>query len=151
MNWNSSAGILSPPLAFFITMLSKAHLTSYSRMSRSRWVTIPLWLFGSLRPFLYTSFVYSFYHFLISSASVWSLQFLPLLCPFLHEMFPWYLQFTWRNLLSFPVYSFSLFLCIVHLRGPPYLSFLFSGTLYLVEYIFSFLLCLCFSFFDSYF
>ena len=123
-------------------MLSKAHLTSYSRMSRSRWVTISLWLFGSLRPFLYTSFVYSFYHFLISSASVWSLPFLLLLCPFLHEMFPWYLQFTWRNLLSFPVYSFSLFLCIVHLREPPYLSLLFSGTLHSNGCIFPFVLFL---------
>ena len=30
---NSSTGILSPPLALFIVMLSKAHLTSHSRMS----------------------------------------------------------------------------------------------------------------------
>ena len=34
--WNSSTGILSPPLAWFIVMLSKAHLTSHSRMSGSR-------------------------------------------------------------------------------------------------------------------
>ena len=31
--WNSSAGIPSPPLALFIVMLPKAHLTSLSRMS----------------------------------------------------------------------------------------------------------------------
>ena len=31
--WNSSAGIPSPPLALFVMMLSKAHLTSHSRMS----------------------------------------------------------------------------------------------------------------------
>ena len=31
--WNSSTGIPSPPLALFIVMLSKAHLTSHSRMS----------------------------------------------------------------------------------------------------------------------
>ena len=43
--WNSSTGIPSPPLALFIVMLSKAHLTSYSRMSGSRWVTTPSWLF----------------------------------------------------------------------------------------------------------
>ena len=30
--WNSSAGIPSPPLALFILMLPKAHLTSHSRM-----------------------------------------------------------------------------------------------------------------------
>ena len=39
--WNSSTGIPSPPLAFFIVMLPKAHLTSHSRMSGSRWVIIP--------------------------------------------------------------------------------------------------------------
>ena len=31
--WNSSTGILSPPLTLFIVMLPKAHLTSRSRMS----------------------------------------------------------------------------------------------------------------------
>ena len=39
--WNSSTGIPSPPLALFIMMLPKAHLTSYSRMSDSRWVITP--------------------------------------------------------------------------------------------------------------
>ena len=29
--WNNSAGIPSPPLALFVVMLSKAHLTSHSR------------------------------------------------------------------------------------------------------------------------
>ena len=33
--WNSSTGMLSPPLALLIVMLSKAHLTSHSRMSGS--------------------------------------------------------------------------------------------------------------------
>ena len=47
--WNSSAGIPSPPLALFIEMLPKAHLTLHPRMSGSRWVTTPLWLYGSLR------------------------------------------------------------------------------------------------------
>ena len=56
--WNSSVGILSPPLALFIVMLSKVHLTSHSRMSGSRWVITPSWLSGSWRPFLYSS-VYS--------------------------------------------------------------------------------------------
>ena len=44
--WNSSTGISSPPLALFVLMLSKAHLTSHSRMSGSRWVITPLWLSG---------------------------------------------------------------------------------------------------------
>ena len=49
--WNSSPGIPSPPLALFIVMLSKAHLTSHSRMSGSRWVITPSWLSGSWRSF----------------------------------------------------------------------------------------------------
>ena len=44
--WNSSTGIPLPPLALFVVMLPKAHLTSHSRMSGSRWVIIPLWLSG---------------------------------------------------------------------------------------------------------
>ena len=51
--WNSSAGIPSPPLALFIAMLSNAHLTSWSRMSGSRWVITPLCLCGSWRSFFY--------------------------------------------------------------------------------------------------
>ena len=74
--WNSSAGIPSPPLALFIVILLRAHLTSHSRMSGSRWVTTPLWLSGPFRPFLYSSAVYSCHLFLISSASVRSLPFL---------------------------------------------------------------------------
>ena len=57
--WNSSTEIPSPPLALIIVMLSKAHLTSHSRMSGSRWVITPSWLSGSWRFFLYSSSVYS--------------------------------------------------------------------------------------------
>ena len=38
--WNSSAGIPSLPLALFIVMLPKTHLTSHSRMSDSRWAGV---------------------------------------------------------------------------------------------------------------
>ena len=88
--WNSSAGIPSLPLAFFVVMLSKAHLTSHPRMSGSRWVITSLWLSGSWRSFLYSSPVYSCHLFLVSSASVRSYHFCPLSSPSLHEMFPWY-------------------------------------------------------------
>jgi len=74
--WNSSTGILPPPLTLFIVMLPKAHLSSHSRMSGSRWVITPSWLSGSWRTFLYSSSVYSCYLFLISSASVRSIRFL---------------------------------------------------------------------------
>ena len=70
---NSSTGIPSPPLTLFVVMLPKVHLTSYSRMSGSRWVITPSWLSGSWRSFLYSSSVYSCHLFLISSASLRSL------------------------------------------------------------------------------
>ena len=47
--WNILAGIPSPPLALFVVMLPKAHLTSHSRISGYRWVITPSWLSGSLR------------------------------------------------------------------------------------------------------
>ena len=47
--WNSSTNIPSPPLALFVMMLPKAHLTSHSRMSGSRWVITSSWLSGSWR------------------------------------------------------------------------------------------------------
>ena len=55
--WNSSTGIPSPPLALFVVMPPKAHLTLHSRMSGSRWVITWLWLSGSWRSFLYSSSV----------------------------------------------------------------------------------------------
>ena len=46
--WNNSTGFPSAPLALFVVMLPKAHLTSHSvKMSGSRWVITPSWLFGS--------------------------------------------------------------------------------------------------------
>ena len=56
---NSSTGNPLPPPALFIAMLHKAHLTSHSKMSGSRWVITLLWLSGSWRSFLCKSFVYS--------------------------------------------------------------------------------------------
>ena len=47
--WNSSTGIPSPPLALFVVMLSKAHLTSHFKMSGSRLVITSSWLSGSWR------------------------------------------------------------------------------------------------------
>ena len=55
----SWTGIPSPPLALFVVMLPKAHLTSHSRMSGSRWVRVitPWWLSGSWRCLLCSSSV----------------------------------------------------------------------------------------------
>ena len=48
--WRST-GNPSPPLALFVVLLPKAHLTLHCRMSGSRWVITPLWLSGSWRSF----------------------------------------------------------------------------------------------------
>ena len=51
--WNSSTGIPSPLLAWFIVMIPKAHLTSHSRMFGSSWVITPSWLSGSWSSFFF--------------------------------------------------------------------------------------------------
>ena len=48
LNWT---GIPSPPLALFAVMLSKAHLTSHSKMPGSRLVITSSWLSGLWRSF----------------------------------------------------------------------------------------------------
>ena len=79
--WQSSTGIPSPPLALFVVMLPKAHLTSHSKMSGSRWVSTPSWLSRLWRSFLYSPSVYPCYLFLISSAFVKSIKFLSFIVP----------------------------------------------------------------------
>ena len=88
-------------------MLPKAHLTSHSRMSGSRWVITPLWLSRLWRSFLYSSSVYSCHLFLISSAFV---RFIPFLS-FIEPIFAWNvplvsLIFLKRSLV-FPMLLFS--------------------------------------------
>ena len=135
--WNSSTGTPSPPLALFVVMLPKAHLTSHSRMSGSRWVSTPLWLFGSWRSFLYSS-VYSYHLFLIPSASVRSIS--VLYCA--HLCMKCSLGISHFLEESFPFFCFPLFLCIDHWGRLSYLFLLFFGTLHSKGYIFPFLLCL---------
>ena len=104
--WNSSTGIPSPPLALFV-MLLKAHLTSHSRMSGSRWVITPSWLSGSWRSFLYSSYVYSCQLFLISSASVRSTPLLSFIVRiFARNVLLVFLIFLKRSLV-FPILLFS--------------------------------------------
>ena len=115
--WNSSARILSPPLALFIVMLPKAHLTSHCRMSVSRWVITPLWLSGSWRSFLYSSSVYSYNLFLTSSDSVKSIPFLP----FIALTFAWNISlisliFLKRSLV-FPILFFIYFFALIIEKG----------------------------------
>ena len=67
--WKSTTGIPSPPPALFVVMLSKAHLTSHSRMSGSRWAITPSWLsylHAYMYPFWYLRFVLSILAILIN-------------------------------------------------------------------------------------
>ena len=105
--WNSSTGIPSTPLALFIVMLPRAHLTSHSRMSYSRWVITPLWLSGSWRSFLYSSSVYSCHLFLISSASVRSILFLSFIEPIFTWNVPLVSLIFLKRSLVFPILLFS--------------------------------------------
>ena len=73
--WNSSNGIPLPPLALFIVMLPKAHLTSHSRMNDHTIMII--WVMK----IFFVSSVYSCLPFLISSASVRSRPFLSFIVP----------------------------------------------------------------------
>ena len=148
---NSSAGIPSPPLPLFMIMLSKAFLTSQSRMSSSRWVATPSWLSKSWRHFLNSSFAYSCHLFLLSSASVISLWFFVtyhahpcIKCSLTISNFIDQISGLTYSIVF--LYSFALF---IYLRRPSYLSFVNSGRLQLgISFLFSF--AFCFSSFLSY-
>ena len=126
--WNSSTGIPSLPLVLFIVMLPKAHLTSHSRMSDSRWVWVitPSWLSGSWRSFLCGSSVYSCHLLLISSASVsfvrWHLMRLQIINRTLFYNFTlsvmyWSLFFHLKlqqcRVLFYPNRLYFLFICLI--------------------------------------
>ena len=105
--WNSSTGIPSPPLALFLVVLSKAHLTSHSRMSGPRWVIAPSRVAGSLILFLYSASGYSYNLFLISSASIRSIQFLSFIEPIFAWNIPLLSQIFLKRCLVFPISLFS--------------------------------------------
>ena len=88
-------------------MLPKAHLTSDSGMSGSRWVITPLWLSGSWRSFLYSS-VYSCYLFkkyLLLLLGPY--HFCPLLCPIFAWNVPFISLIFLKRSLVFPILLFS--------------------------------------------
>ena len=104
--WNSSTGIPSPPLALFVVMLLKAQLILHSGMSGCRWVITPWWSSGSWRSFLYSSSVYSFHLFLISSASVRSISFLSFIVPIFAWNVPLVSLIFLKRSLVFPILLF---------------------------------------------
>ena len=103
--WNSSPGIPSPPLALFEVMLSKAHLTSHSRTSGSRWVITPSWLSGFFCIVLLCILATSSY--LVSSASVRSRPFLSFIEPIFAWNVPLVSLIFLKRSLVFPILLFS--------------------------------------------
>ena len=87
-------------------MLPKAHLTSHSRMSGSRWVITQSWLSELWRSFLYRSSVYSC-HILMSPASVRSIQFLSFIVPIFAWDVPLVSLVFLKRSLVFPILLFS--------------------------------------------
>ena len=105
--WNSSTGIPSPPLALFIVMLPKAHLTWHSRMSGSRWVITPSWLSGPWRS-CFVSFLCVFLPpFLNISASVRSISFLSFIVPIFAWNVPLVSLIFLKRSIIFPILLFS--------------------------------------------
>ena len=105
--WNSSTEIPSTPLALFVVMIPKIHLTLYSRISGSRWVITPSWLSRSWRSFLYSCFVYSCHLFLIFSASIRAIQFLCFIVPIFAWNVPLVSLIFLKRSLVFPILLFS--------------------------------------------
>ena len=97
----------SPPLALFVVILPKAHLTSHSRMSGSRWVMTPSWLSGLITLFLYSSSVYSCHLYLLSSAYVRSFPFLSFIEPIFAWNIPLVSLIFLKRSLVFPILLFS--------------------------------------------
>ena len=127
--WHIECSTFSPPLTLFVVMLPKAHLTSHSTMSGSRWVITPQWSSWSWRPFLYSSSMYSYHLFLISSASVRSIPFLSFIKPIFAWNVPLVSLIFLKRSLVFPILCFPIFLCTDHWGRLSYLSLLFFGTL----------------------
>ena len=100
--WNRSTGIPSPLLALVVVMLRKAHLNSHFRMSGSRWMTTPLWLSRSLRPFLY-NYLYFCHLLLIAFAFVRSLPFLFFIMPLLAWNVPLIFRGQKKRSFVFPI------------------------------------------------
>ena len=87
-------------------MFPKAHMTSHSRMSDSRWVITPSWLSGSWRSFLYSSSVYSCHLFLISSVYVRFIPFLSYIVPIFAWNIPLVSLIFLKRSLVFPILLF---------------------------------------------
>ena len=89
--WSSLAGIPSPPLTLFIVILPKTHLTP-------KCLALGEWSHHSIYLGYWDLFCIVLCILATSSLSLLLLLgpycFCPFLCPYLDEVFPWYLQFS---------------------------------------------------------
>ena len=108
-----------------IVMLSKAHLTSHSRMSGCQVSDHTIVIIWIMKIFLYSSSVYSCQLFLISSVSVRSIQFLSFIEPIFAWNVPLISLIFLKGFLVFPFRCFPLFLCIDLWERLSYLHLLF--------------------------
>ena len=106
--WNSSTEIPSPPLALFIVMLSKAYLTSHSRMYGSRWVITPSWLSGSWRSFFVQFFCVFLPRLLNKIPNIFDFHWLPFWKPTWTFGSSW---FTYCWSLAWRILSITLLVC----------------------------------------
>ena len=145
--FHSSPGIPSHPLALFAAVLPKTYLISYSRMSGSGWLTTPFQSSSSSGYFLYSSSVYSFHPFLISSATTKSLPFISFIVPIFGQNIPFISPVFLKRSLLFPLLLFSSSFTHCSLKMSFLSPHLFFGTLCLVGFTFTVLPCfllLCF-------
>ena len=132
-------------------MLPKAHLTSHSRMSGSRWVITPSWLSWS-----WTSFLYSFCVFLPPLLNIFCFCYIHTISVLYRAHLCMKCSLGFSNFLE-EIFSLShsvvflYFLCIDYWGRLSYLFLLFFGILHSDANIFPFLLCLLVLFFSQLF
>ena len=126
---NSSLGIPSHPLTLFTAVLPKTYLISYSRMSGSGWLTTPLQSSSSFGYFLYSSSVYSFHPYLISSATTKSLPFISFIVPVFGQNVPFIFPVFLKRPLLFPLLFFSSSFTLKEEEGRPSCSLKKEGLL----------------------
>ena len=146
--WNSSTGIPSPPLALFVVMLPKANLFP-GCLALGMWSHHRDYL--GQEGLLYSSSIYSYHLFLISSASVRSMPFLSFIVPILGWNVPFVLLIFLKRPLIFSILLFPSTSLHWWLRKAflSLLAVLWNSTFN--GYIFSFFLCFLLLFFSQLF
>ena len=129
------------PIALFVVMLPKAHMTSHSRMFGSRWVITPSCYLGHK-----DLFCTLFCVVLLPLINIFCFCYVQTFLSFILPIFAWNvplvsLMFLKRSLV-FPILLFSSISLHCLLKKAFFSLLLFLGTLHSVGYIFLFLLWL---------